>query len=222
MAEPKIEPGSRITWTRPSSHEFPHASFVAMIMAFMAGGVVVASFFGWLAQVILPQHKSWIGVITALAAFCLAVVGQGFYEKHDEPVHSLLGYFLVAAPFGVAAGYVLGIKDVHRPMKVVVVTFCLVCVLGLIGATIKRSLDRYWPWLIGALIALIIGQFVTPLFGFGAIRFWDWVGIAIFSFIVVWNFNHAVRGPHTLDKSIDWAAENFIAVLNIALRGNPR
>ncbi|HET6924405.1 MAG TPA: Bax inhibitor-1 family protein, partial [Candidatus Saccharimonadales bacterium] len=86
------------------------------------------------------------------------------------------------------------------------------------------SLESWGAWLLGGLVVLLIGYFAVGIFGAlginigGALTGWDWLGVALFSALVVFDLNRAMRYPRTLDNAIDSAAAVFLDFLNIFIR----
>lgn len=207
---------SRFVWTEADTYEFSKPVFVLMITGFMLLGVCVATACG------VATHKwqpgdGWL-ILALVGATISAIAGQVIYHKYDQPVISLLGYAMVAVPYGAVLGPILASSDSMRLVRVFIITTLLITGLGIIGALIPRSLEKYWSLLSVALIVLLISYLILPFFGAGALNLLDMVAIVIFCGLAIVNYNQSTRKPRTLDKAIDGGADNFMVFLNIYLR----
>jgi FtsH-binding integral membrane protein len=168
--------------------------------------------------------SKWQVILFALGVLVVGIVGTVIFNVSANPLLSLFGYALVAGPFGLLLGPVVAQYTVASVLRVFVITAAMVIVLGIVGAVIPESLESWGAWLMGGLLVLLFGYFAIPIFGSlgipmgGALRLWDWVGIALFAALVVFDLNRAMRLTRTLDNSIDSAAAVFLDFINIFIR----
>lgn len=159
----------------------------------------------------------------------IAVMGLGFlgiYIAHSTTniALSLFGYALVAGPFGLLMGPMVADYPSDVVWSVGIETTLLVVALGFIGGRIKKDLAGWGNWLFGGLIILLLGMFTIPLMGLfgleisGAWYWWNWVGIALFGALVIYDVNRAMRVPYTAHNAISCAIALFLDWLNIFLR----
>ncbi len=165
-------------------------------------------------------------LVLLIGTLVSSLVGVFITTKSDNPVISLFGYALVAIPFGLLFGPIVAQYTTVSVLKVLTITFLLVGVLTIIGAVIPESLGNWQGWLLIGLVALLLGQFAIPVLGWlvpgfplqGALALWDWVGIALFGALVVYDVNRARRVPATLDNAVDCAMGLYLDIVNIVLR----
>ncbi len=165
----------------------------------------------------------------ALAGFMLpivvvALIGVLIATKSSNPAISLLGYAMVAIPFGLMLGPVIAQYTTASVVKVFFITTIIVAVLGVVGAVIPDNLQGLGSWLLAAMLLLLVGYFIVPVAGFigfnvgGALTVLDWVGVVIFSGMVVYDWNRAMRLPRTLDNAVDSALAVYLDWFNIFIR----
>lgn len=221
--------GTDTVWSDPSSkgtdHRMSKQAFAGLITVFTLGGIVFAMLAGSLSYD--WQIKEWNG--WALVGFVLAVIvvslgGTMLYLASNNPAVSLAGYALVAGPFGLLLGPLVALYTPESVAKVAGITIFLVAVLGVIGASIPDSLEKWSTWLFVGLLVLLAGYFVVPVLGVfgvdvaGGMKLLDWAGVVLFGAIVVYDMNRAMRVERTLDKAIDCAGALFSDVINIFIR----
>ena len=173
------------------------------------------------ATISLHWAFSWMLVILP---FIASIVGTIIALKSDNPVVSLFGYALVVIPFGLMLGPVVNLYTVASVAKVLFITTGMVVGLGVVGAVYPKSLESWGSWLMGALLVLILGSCATMIAGAfgvnirGAMTVWDWVGVAVFSALVIFDLNRAMRLPKTVDNSVDSALAIYLDFVNIFIR----
>lgn len=179
-----------------------------------------------MSRVSLNWHfaSGWLLLGFALGVLVVSIAGTFVFNSSENPLVSLIGYAMVAGPFGLLLGPVIAEYTPASVLKVFIITTAMVVILGLVGAVIPESLESWGSWLLGGLLILILGYFLVPLAGFfganvgGAMTILDWVGVALFGALVVFDLNRAMRLPRTLDNSIDCAAAVFMDFINIFIR----
>jgi FtsH-binding integral membrane protein len=197
--------------------------FALAISGFTLAGIVtsmVAAQFskGWTFPTGWHLAGFFIGVLV------VGIAGRAISLKSGMPAISLLGYAMVAVPFGLMLGLILPMYTTASIVKVLFITSALVAVLGLVGAMIPDSLEGWGSWLMGGMIVLLVGLLVVPFAGAlgvdveGAMTWLDWAGVALFSGMVIYDWNRAMRLPRTLDNSIDVAVAVYLDWFNLFIR----
>lgn len=196
--------------------------YALTLTGFTALGIAFAAIMSGVSH---DWHLSTWGFIGfAVAVLVVSVIGSVISEGSDNPAVSLFGYALVAGPFGLLLGPVVAHYSDASVARVFATTTMIVLVMGVIGTVIPESLEHWAGWLFSGLLVLLCGYFAIPLlglFGFNvgtALTIWDWVGILLFSGLVIYDFNRAMRLPHTLDNAIDCACAVFLDFINIFIR----
>lgn len=217
---------SASVWTRSSSsraHTLSKNLYALSITGFTAAGIIFAAL---MSRLTLRLHftSSWQPIVMAAGVLLVSLLGIVIFNASDKPAVSLLGYALVAGPFGLLLGPMVAQYTKASVIRVFAVTTLLVLVLGIVGAIIPESLESWRGWLLGGLIILLVGYFAAPIFALfglpigGALTALDWVGVLLFSGLVIFDLNRAMRLPRTLDNSIDAAAAVFLDFINIFIR----
>lgn len=159
-----------------------------------------------------------------LGILAVAIAGTLIANASDNPIVSLLGYGLVAGPFGLMLGPLVAQYETSSVVKVFALTCLVVLVLGVVGVVIPDDLSSWGVPLLGALFLLLGGYFIVPLLGFfgvpveGAMTLLDWVGLFIFGALVIFDLNRAMRIPYTADNAIDSAVAIYLDFINIFIR----
>lgn len=189
---------------------------------------------------VLPHGLTAIGIAVSAVTACLALSWESslwlilpaivasffgvYIARNDDPVVAIGGYLLVAVSFGFITGPVVAEYTAASAARILFLTTMIIVGLGMVGAAFPGSLASWWSWLLGGLLVLLAGQFLLPLasslgipFG-NAITFWDWAGIALFSFFVVFDLNRAMRIPYTMNNAIACAVEVYLDFINLFLR----
>ncbi len=211
-------------WKRANSRDegtMTKNLYALSITFFTAVGVVFAALMSRISvnwTWVNEPHNRWPLAGFVLGVVVVAFLGTLIYNKSSRPGVSLLGYALVAGPFGLLLGPVVAQYTTASVLMILAITAAVVVVLGLVGACIPEKLEGWGSWLLGGLLVLIIGFFIVPLFGQGAMVLWNWLGIVLFSALVIYDFNRAMKLPRTLDNSIDAAAAIFMDSINLFIR----
>lgn len=192
--------------------------FVLTMSGFTAFGIIVS-------MVVAQFTATWkLDIWGALIVLALGIVGVIVTHKSDTPVISLFGYMLVAVPYGALLGPFLNLYVAVSIAQVFLLTTVYVVVLGVVGAVIPDSLESWGGFLLGALTIGIIGYFAIPIAGFfgfpvaQALTLWDWAIVLLFGAIIIFDFNRAMRIPHTLDNAIDVALAIYLDWFNVFVR----
>lgn len=227
-------------WERSGRSEISRNQFVLLMGFFVLLGLAVTAFVahfttGWMELVPSATQGGesswrWVGPINmwvvVLGVLVCGIVGVFIALGSENPAISLFGYLLVAAPFGLLLGPTVGMYESESVTKVILVTGLVTGVLTLVGAVIPESLEHWAGWLFSALLILLIGQIGIPLLGWlipgfplqGALKFWDWIGVLLFSAYVIFDMNRAMRVPATVDNAIDCALALYLDIINLFIR----
>lgn len=201
-----------------SGHTLSKNAFVAMLCFWTAAGIAVSAACAYATLDWRP------GLLPLILLALVPFAGILIAAKSTNPVISLLGYGLVVVPFGLSMGPIVAMYTAASVVKVLCITTGMVVGLGLIGAIYPKSLESWGIYLLGALLVLILSQLVViilALFGVnvsGAMTLLDWAGVAIFSLLVVYDLNRAMRVERTHDNAIDCAVGIYLDFINIFLR----
>lgn len=205
-------------FTRTGNSTMSKNLFALTMSGFTALGIIVS-------MMVAQFTTTWkIDIWGALIVLALGIVGVIVTHKSDVPIISLFGYMLVAVPYGALLGPFLNLYVAVSIAQVFLLTTVYVVVLGVVGAAIPDSLESWGSFLLAALVIGIIGYFAIPIAGFfglpvaQALTFWDWAIVLLFGAIIIFDFNRAMRIPHTLDNAIDVALAIYLDWFNVFVR----
>ncbi|QQG41552.1 MAG: US12 family protein [Candidatus Woesebacteria bacterium] len=205
-------------WKRTGYGTMSKNLYVLSISAFTGFGIFVSML---VAQFTLQMELTWP---FALIVLVIGIAGIFVAHGSDVPVVSLLGYMMVAVPYGALLGPLL---NLYVPVSIILpffITTVYVAVFGLVGAVIPDSLESWSTYLLGGLFVGLLGYFIIPIGGlFGlsvahALTVWDWAIVVLFAAVIMYDFNRALRIPYTLDNSIDVALAIYLDWFNVFIR----
>lgn len=205
-------------WEREGEGSMSKNLFAFLVAGWTAAGIAGSAVAAYFTQ---SWELTWPFLLGVLAA---GIVGVIIAVKSENPVFSLLGYAMVAIPFGMMLGPVVALYTAASVVRVFFVTTGVVVVLGIVGAVIPDNLEGWGSWLFGGLSLLLVGYFIVPLAGmFGlpidhALTWMDWAGVLVFSGYVIYDWNRAMRIERTMDNAIDCALAVYLDFINLFIR----
>lgn len=162
-------------------------------------------------------------ILSGLGMTPLTFVGVFITDAESAPL-SLVGYACIVIPFGLMLGPVVATYSAATVYKAVGVTFLVSGSLGAVGTVFPNLLRGYGKYLFAGLAPLLFGQIfalVADMFGLpvgGAMTALDWVGAALFSAYVAYDYGRAMTVTRTLDNSVDCAVAIYLDIPNLFLR----
>lgn len=202
---------------RGTNHDISSRGFIATMLAFMLGGLGITGATSYVSQGV---HLTWwMGLIL----FIGMLIGIGA-TAHKNLTVKLAGYVAVSGLMGVLLGPALALYTTVSILKVLALTTVIVTICGAIGITHPRSLESWFPYLFGGLLVLIVGYFGLAFFAWmgvnigGALTFWEWAGLILFTFITIFDFNRAMRVERTIGNAIECGLSVYFDVVNIFTR----
>lgn len=224
-------------WERRGIDTISDRDFYSLYMAFTFGGLALTAMVaGWVMPLveIVPgaDDKSsiiWHGSIPMLplfiGAFIAAIAGTVIALASTNWVISLIGYALVAGPFGLLLGPTVALYTEASVVKAALVTASLTAALGIGGFLYPKSLESWGPMLFIALLGLVAGQFAVLIAGYffgaeigGWLTILDWIGVFIFSAYIIYDVNRAKFVPRTIDNAVDCALALYLDIINLFIR----
>jgi FtsH-binding integral membrane protein len=210
---------SGAVWDREgASHEMNKNLFALLVCGWTCLGLLSSAIMAYECLDWRPSSP-WLFIVVLLIPFA----GVFITLRSENPVISLLGFALITIPMGAVLGPVLVMYTTASIIKVVAVTMSMAMVLGLIGAMIPNSLESWGSWLIGGLWVLIICSFFEPIARMlslpveGALTWIDWAAVVLFSGLLIFDFNRAMRVERTFGNSVDCAVGVYLDIMNLFL-----
>ena len=192
-----------------------HAYGAAVSLAFAWTIVLV----GVSAAVTYSWPFSWgllIGTFVAAIISIFIFHGSSFW-----PV-SLLGVSVLSVALGMMIGPTVALYSAAVVIKALVTTAGITVLMSVLGVIYPKSLEGLGGFLLGGLMLLIVGnlaRIVMPMFGIPGdpLGILDWVGAGLFTVYIMYDWNRAMRLPHTLDNAIDTSGALILDVVNLFL-----
>lgn len=194
------------------------------VFMFVLGLYVVGGLLASTLMAALSYHWQAPNLIVVLVlGLGLPILGIMISFKSDDWMISTLGYALVVVPFGVLLGPVVALYQLQSVIQVVATTLVVSAALWAVGMLIPPIVQNWSAYIIGALLILIAGdltRLVMPIFGLQPVtlQWWAWVGVILFSGLIVYDVNKAMQRPKTLDNAVDAAVGIYLDILNLFLR----
>lgn len=205
-------------WERTGVSNLSKGLYSLMVCFWTAVGVAQTAIGAYVTQ-------SWeLNLWFILGVLVVSIAGIFIALSSDKPIVSLIGYAMIAIPFGLMFGPVVAMYTTASVVKVFFLTTMVVGVLGVVGAVIPDSLDSWGGPLLGGLLLLLLGYFIVPVAGFfglpidTAMTVLDWAGVFLFGALVIFDLNRAMRIPYTHDNAIDSAIGIYLDFINIFIR----
>ncbi len=206
-------------------HEMSYRGYMFMVCLWTCVGIAASAVAAYYARDIdLASFGTWGMLGFSIGVLLVAICGTLISSASDNPAVSMLGYALVTIPFGVLLGPIVASYTAASVLNVFILTFVIVAVLGTVGALIPQNLAHWGRPLLAGLVMLIVALFGTTFlaaFGLpvsGLMTMLDWVGLFLFSALVVYDLNRAARLPRTQDNAIDSAVAIYLDFINIFIR----
>lgn len=210
-------------WTRAEKggiDTMSRTTYINAITGFTLYGLTISMVIAFLT---MQWHPSLIGFL----GFGLAVpiVGIIIAFKSDQWFTSLMGYTLVVLGLGAIIGPTVALYKTGVVLAALMATFGVTCVMSFVGAIYPKSLENWGGYLFGGLTALIfvrVAQLI--MIGMGVqetiwyMPFVEYLGALLFSLYIIYDWNRAVRLPHTLDNAVDCALAIYLDVVNLFLQ----
>ncbi len=198
--------------------ELTDRQFLAVLGGFVVIGLLVSTFMATLTY-------NWNPNIFVMLFIGLAIPFYGIHLSitSDDWVKSAIGYALVVIPFGALIGPVVALYEVPSVLQIMAATLVVSTLLWVVGMLVPPITKNWSAYIVGALLVLIAGdlsRIFMPMFGVQpvALEIWDWVGILLFSGLIVYDVNKAMQREKTMDSAVDSAVAIYLDIINLFLR----
>lgn len=205
-------------WDREGEDEVGKRMFVFQITTWTIVGIgatLLASLYS----------RNWELTWPFLIVACVVSLWAAWNAGACTDMGMLLIYFAaITIPLGLLLGPTMALYDQVSIMNALFITTTLVVALAIVGIMNPNSLEHWGIWLLGGLIILIAGYFIIPLGGFvglpvtKTLGIWDWIAIFIFSALVIYDWNRAMRIPRTQVNALSCAVAVYLDFLNLFIR----
>ena len=185
-----------------------------LMWGFLLNYLTVALF----GQQVIAMVSGMNPIVFLLVYLALVLIGNTLVVKGGAGL-SFIGYTLIAAPIGIVI--CLSVRGV--PVDIVksavlitaIVTLCFM-IAGTIFARFFLGLGRV---LLFALLFTIVGSLINMLlFGGRGYMIYEWIGAAVFSLYIGYDWARANTCARTLNNAIDLSASLYLDIVNLFLR----
>lgn len=212
--------GTKDIWKLQGSYnEIDQFSFVRMVALFtmLSVGVVAAGVF-----ISYTWQMSWVLLI---ATFIAMLIGAFMFAPEGTSAGiSTVGVIIMSGAAGMMIGPMIASYSLMTVLQALIVTAGIVGIMSLVGIVFPKVFEGFGPYLLAALIVLLMAQFAQIFFiflGFTAAQnlpILYWIGIGIFSLYVAYDWSRAVSLPHTVANAIKAAGAITLDIINIFIR----
>lgn len=187
------------------------------------GGVVL---YGILMNVglcaVVGDKIAYVNPILFFVTYVICCIcGTVLSSKSDSALVSFLGFNLVAVPVGLvvsaAVSAYLGAGMADVVVQALVITALITGFMVAFSAFKPEFFEKLGGVLLACLLGLVVAEMVLLLFGVDQI-ITAWIGAAVFSVYIGYDFYKAQMYPKTLDNAVDSALDIYLDVINLFLR----
>ncbi|MBO4748840.1 MAG: US12 family protein [Lachnospiraceae bacterium] len=159
-------------------------------------------------------------ILLIVAYFVCCIAGTMLSAKSDNPILSFVGYNLVVVPVGLVVSisvYAYGGIGSDTVTQAFLITMLDTAVM--VGVSIAKPewFGKLGGLLLICLSGLIVAELVL-LFMRVDQTITAWIGAAIFSIYIGYDFQRAQLFPKTLDNAVDCALDIYLDVINLFLK----
>ena len=205
-------------WERDTgADEMSLRGYIAAVTNFTLYGIIVALLVGFNTRAWQPGWALFL-----LVGLGIPIVGILISVASDNWLISLFGYTLVTVGLGAICGPAVAMYKTHVVLSALAATGGVTLTMSLVGILYPRSLESWGSYLFGALLALFFARIAQSFMAaFGApesLWYMPWLnyaGTVLFSLYIIFDWNRAVRLPHTLDNAVDSAVAIFLDIINL-------
>lgn len=198
--------------------------FMLAVSVFTAVNIGVAAFastfsYGW------EFGNKWLHLVFIVVCVLVSISGAELAHSNNDAMTSIAGGFICAGAMGLMLGPFISIYEVESVFQAFVISIGVVLLTGFIGAVMPKDLSMWgaplFAGLLGLIVAYILLPWLLPALGVDyefVVSILDVAGIVLFSAIMVYDLNKAVRLDKTLNNAIDVAVNVFLNFANIFIR----
>ena len=154
-----------------------------------------------------------------LAVYLVLVIVGNLMVTRGGAVMSFIGYTLIAAPIGILlCVYIQGVpvQTIKSAVLVTAIVSLSFMIAGTLFTNFFLSLGRV---LFFSLLFMIAGSLISYLlFGSHGGMIYEWIGTAIFSLFIGYDWARANTCTKTVNNAIDLAAALYLDIVNLFLR----
>lgn len=212
---------SKSIWKRANSRatdELGQTAYLGAVTGFTVYGLALASGIAIATMAWRPESI----LVWLLIGLGVPIIGILISSFSQNWFFSFIGYNMVVAGLGAISGPSVAMLESAVVINALVATAGVTVVCSIVGLIYPKSLESWGGYLFGALIALVfvrIAQAIMIGMGFEeSVWYMPWIEYAaavLFSLYIIYDWNRALRLPHTLDNAVDVAVAIFLDIINL-------
>ena len=161
-------------------------------------------------------------IILLIGYAVLAIAGTFIAHKSTSPAISFLGYNLIVVPVGLlvsvtVSGYLSAGMD-QVVFQAIVITAITTFVMIALSCAFPAFFQGLGKILLCALIGLVVAELIALLIFRSSHDIFAWIGAALFSLYIGYDYSKAQMYPKTLDNAVDCAVDLYLDIINLFLR----
>lgn len=186
------------------------------------GGVVVYGIaMNAMLCAILGDRMLYVNPIILIVGYVVCcIAGILLSSKSDNAVISFIGYNLVAVPLGLVLSitiYAYGGLQSQVVVQAFIITALITGFMIAFSIAKPEWFESIGGLLFGCLGGLVIAELVMLILGINQL-ITSWIGAALFSFYIGYDFYKAQQYPKTVDNAVDSALDIYLDVINLFIR----
>ena len=188
------------------------------------GGVVI---YGLVLNIImcaaLGSRMARVNPIALLIGYFISCLAGIFMShKSSNPIVSFIGYNLVVVPCGLILSITVSAYTRSGAGDLVLQAFIYTaiitaCMIGL-SIAIPEFFSKLGGLLLGALIGLVLAELINIFFIHMDQSYIAWIGAAIFSLYIGYDYWRAQQYAKTIDNAVDSAVDIYLDIINLFLK----
>ena len=194
-------------------------SFIRAIAFFT---LVVGGLVGVGAFVSYQWTMSWL---LLGGTFIAAIASIFIFQGSDQPIVSGLGVSVLSLALGLMIGPVIATYTSIVVLEAVFTALAIMVIMSVLGIMFPQAFVGIGSYLMAGLTMLIFAGFaqifLAAVLGFEQaldMPILNWVGVAIFTGFVAYDWAKALELPYTLDNAIDASGGLVLDFVNLLLR----
>ena len=199
------------------NEEISTAAFNGVIGGVVLYGLLVNAAICYIFQ----DRMLYVNPILLIVAYIVCcIAGTMLSAKSDNPILSFVGYNLVVVPVGLVVSisvYAYGGISSEIVVQAFLITLLDTAVMVGISVIKPEWFGKLGGLLLICLSGLIVAEIVLLILRVDQ-TITAWIGAAIFSIYIGYDFQRAQLFPKTLDDAVDCALDIYLDVINLFLK----
>ena len=154
-----------------------------------------------------------------LIGYLVIAIGSGvIMNKTTNPAVSIACFAALSVATGLLLSLVMLAYDLEVIQPAVLITGGVTALMLILGTVFPAFFKKLGPVLFAALLADVVVGLVAGLIFHTYLPILAWVGVAIFSLYIGYDWARAQEYPKTVSNAINSAADIYLDVINIFIR----